>query len=92
MIRLAVAPYHKPNRSSSKARLGPPFSTARNLAIPIIGCLTLRAECIEWSGSECVTRASGVNGVHCRQTPVVDLAFIKFDVLSTGITAGQACG
>jgi len=62
-----------------------------DLAIPAIGCLTLRAECIEWSGSECVARASGVTGIYCRQTPVVDLAFIKFDGLSIGITAGS-CG
>jgi len=61
-------------------------------AIPIIRCLTLRAECIEWSGSNCMARASGVNGIICRQTPVIDIAFIKFDVLSTGITSGQACG
>jgi hypothetical protein len=71
---------------------GTTIFNGQDLAIPVIGCLTLRAECIEWSGSECVARASGVNGVNCRQTPVVDLAFIRFDALSTGITAGQACG
>jgi hypothetical protein len=71
---------------------GTTIFNGQDLGIPVIGCLTLRAECIEWSGSECVARASGVNGVNCRQTPVVDLAFIKFDALSTGVTAGQACG
>jgi hypothetical protein len=64
----------------------------QDLAIPIIRCLTLRAECIEWSGPNCAARASDVGGIVCRQTPVIDVAFIKFDVLSTGISAGQACG
>jgi hypothetical protein len=53
----------------------------QDLAIGILRCLTLE-------GPESM-------GVHCRQTPASDVAFVKFggqQALSVGIAANESCG